>query len=55
MKRVYVDWNGKVRIHEFEAMFESSNRTFISPDEASTYMKDWHGLYDAILVEAQKS
>lgn len=41
------------RILPFEAIFESAQRMFIEPSNAATHCKDWHEVYDSILMSAR--
>lgn len=40
------------RIHPFKAIFESAQRMFIDPSQAAIHCKDWHVVYDDILMRA---
>lgn len=39
-------------LHQFEAKYESSRRTFIHPKEASLYHHNWNAIYEDILKVA---
>ncbi len=41
------------KLYPFEALFESSARMFIQPEEASDYHKGWHAVLDEIMQEAR--
>lgn len=40
------------RLHDFQAKFESAERTLISPCEITEYYQDWNELYQEILDHA---
>jgi 8-oxo-dGTP diphosphatase len=40
------------RILPFVAIFESSQRMFIEPGKVADHCKDWHEVYDDILMNA---
>lgn len=41
-------------LRRFEAGFESSERTFINPEDVAQYYKGWHAVYEEILEYAKR-
>lgn len=37
------------KLHAFDGEFESARRTFVDPEEVSSYYKGWHKVYQEIL------
>jgi 8-oxo-dGTP diphosphatase len=43
-----------MKLHPFAAGYESSERIFIQPEDASHYHKGWHTTFEAIMHEAER-